>query len=198
MSITRKLQRNYEKQQEKEEHESLLTPEQMKLPSGKVVTSPVKGEFMTLPLLGWCAIRKREEIPLVMLGLALLKDNTIRGVLHIELPVYKDETDRAVVAALERYGWTGDVWKPGSELWPTGDAENQDQLVAMMKQAGLSASLTFPPNETGNVSAQAVEVMRARGDFLMPPLPEPESVNEDLLQKLHAILQNASQFYPLN
>lgn len=190
-SLSRKIKRH--------QGDPQLSEEQKRLPSGKVVTTPMKGTFLTLPLLGWCAIRQ-DEVPLIMLGLALLRDDQIRGVLHVELPIYKGETDVATLAALQRYGWNGKVWSMGDEHWPTGDEDNESSLISMMETTGLVASLTFPPDpETGNVNAQEVEVMRARGNFLMQPLPEPEgAVDAEALKTLHDLCDNVGKFYPLN
>lgn len=192
-SITRKLKRKADK-----EVTAQLTEEQKRLPSGKVVTTPIKGEFLTLPLLGWCAVRQRENVPLVMLGLALLRDDKIRGMLHVELPIYKGETDVATVAMLDAFGWDGRVWKPGDEGWPTGDDANREQLQFMMSEIGLAATLTFPPDfETGNSNAQMVDVTRARGPFLMPPLVLPEvAPNAEKIQRLHDLCDTIQQFYP--
>jgi len=172
-----------------------LTEAQKRLPSGKVVTTPMKGTFLTVPVLGWVSMR-RDEVPVVMLVLSMLKDNTPRGILHVELPVYEGETDRATLAALKRYGWNGDVWAKGTEVWPTGDPINEQPLVEMLEASNLVSTLVFPPDSLGNACAQEVEVLRARGNFLMPPLPEPDDVSEADVRKLLELCKDFKQFHP--
>ena len=130
-----------------------LTEEQKRLPTGRLVTAPLRGRFQTLPLLGWTALRKEKNdvtTPLVMLALALLDEGGMKGMMHVEFPVYKGETDQAIVGCLMRYGWQGGVWKLGDEGWPTGDAANEEQLDFLIQDTpGLVASMTFPPSEEG-------------------------------------------------
>jgi len=191
MSAIRKIKRAQEKAAEGE-----LTEEQKRYPSGKIITSPVKGDFSTFPLLGWISVRAKEEVPLVMLALALIRDDSLRGTLQVELPVYEGETDKAVLASLKRYGWNGQIWSPGSEVWPTGNEESVEQLKTLMAPSKLKATLTFPPNEEGNFCAQPVEVTRARGPFLMPPLPEPEEeLSLEELEAFLAICKDTTPFY---
>jgi hypothetical protein len=179
----------------KEAHNAELTEEQMRLPSGKVITSPVRGVFQTFPLLGWVARRQKSDTPLVMLALALLRSDKMFGVLHVELPFYKGETDAAVVEALKRYGWKGGFWQQGSEEWPTGDPANEEQLdVLLHESASLKGTLTFPPSEEGQ-AVQEVEIGRARGSFLMPPLPEAEEPDEALIARLHELSDDYTCFY---
>jgi len=186
------------KRQKDRESDELPTLQQ-KLPTGKLLTDPVKGEFTSVPLLGWIAVRTRDRIPLVMLDLALLRpehqEEGIKGWLQVELPLYLD-TEAATVAALERYGWSGKCWKEGDEHWPTGDEDNLEQLRGLMSQWGLRASLTFPPSELGGFNAQPVEVTRAAGSFLMPPLETTEPPNPERVQALRDIVLDYRSFYP--
>lgn len=201
MSLSRKIERkqmlNTEKAVEKGE---MLTEAQKRYPTGQIITAPIKGEFTTFPLLGWVALRAQEQIPLVMLALALLKGDKICGTLHMEIPIYEGETDKAALAALKRYGWNGQVWKPGDEHWPTGDAANEEQVQQLLNNANLRATLTFPPDaETGDINAQTVEVLRAKGPFFMQPLPESEEEPDP--QELEAFInlcRNVAQFHRLN
>lgn len=175
---------------------------QQRLPTGRVLTDPVKGTFVSLPMLGSIAVRDRDRIPLVMLVVALLNPEKVEdglvGMLQIELPLYI-ETNAATVAALERYGWSGRAWKEGDAHWPTGDTESLEQLRGLLSQAGLQASLTFPPDPiTGEVRAQPVEVTRATGSFLMPPLEEPLELPDPVkTQALHDLVLAYQDFYPL-
>lgn len=172
MSFQRKMQRQQEHQMSDDDR---LTEAQKRYPTGQVLSSPLKGNFSTFPLLGWMSVRAHESIPLVMLALALLRDDKICGTLQVEIPIYENETDKAALAALKRYGWTGLVWSPGDSNWPTGDEINEEQHKMLLEQANLQATLTFPPDaETGMSRIQDVEVMRVKGPFLMEPLPEPE------------------------
>ena len=117
------------------------------------------------------------------------------GVMDVELPVYKGETDAATVQALQRYGWQGGKWAPGDETWPTGDDTNAEQLQLLIHDTqSLKATLTFPPSEEG-AAVQEVEIGRARGSFLMPPLPEPEERNEALIARLHELCDDYTSFY---
>jgi hypothetical protein len=173
MSQLRKIQRNGEKL-EAEAEEADIPEHHLKLPVGKVLTAPVKGDFLTIPLCAWFSRRLKVGTPLLMLRLLLIsgpEDGQPKGLLEIELPIF-DDTERATLAVLNRYGWDGRVW-PLDEGWPNGNSDEENQLRALLEQAKLQATLTFPPGETG-ISAQAVTVSRARGPFLMPPLPAPE------------------------
>lgn len=194
-SSARKIKRKQDLDNQKTQNAE-LTEEQMRLPAGRVVTAPVRGKYQTLPLLGWVARRKKSDVPLVMLALALLGDEGIVGVIHVELPIYRGETDEATVAALQRYGWRGGFWEQGSQEWPTGDNVNEEQLDMLIHETNsLKGSLTFPPMEEGT-AVQEVEIGRAQGSFLMPPLPEPEEpVDPKLLERLHELCEDYTVFY---
>lgn len=164
------------------------------LPTGNIISSPVKGEFLALPLFGWVAKRAQTETPLVMLAVLLirsLEDPVPRATLQIELPILP-ETEKATLAALERFGWDGRVW-PVDDGWPTGSEADEANILALMEQATLRATMTFPSDKAG---AQAVSVQRAKGPFLMPPLPEPEGdVDPVKLEKLRLLCANPRIFF---
>jgi len=169
----------------------------LKLPVGKVISVPVKGKFLTLPLFGWIGIREKKNTPLVMLILMLfrsLEDPVPRGTLQIELPVHED-TELAVLAALGRFGWDGRVW-PEEEGWPPPDSDDEANLVALLEQSGnLRNTMTFPPGEEGS-AVQEVTIERATGPFLMPPLPKPaEEPDEHKLKRLRELCANPAVFY---
>ena len=169
-----------------------------KLPVGKLISPPIKGEFLCLPLLGWIGIREKVDTPLVLLVVMLFKsveDTEPRGTLQIELPVH-DDTKLATVAALERFGWDGRIW-PSDEGWPPAGSDDETNLQAMMKQAELSNTLVFPADDDGT-PAQSVRVGRARGPFLMPPLPQPETEPDPFkVKKLDELCDNPALFYPI-
>ncbi len=166
------------------------------LPTGTILSNPIKGEFLALPLFGWVAKRSKTETPLVMLALLLMRsseDPTPRGTLQVELPILP-ETELATVAALERFGWDGRVW-PIDEGWPTGSEDDEGTILTLMEQATLRATLTFPPGKEG-VALQKVDVQRAMGPFLMPPLPAPEGeVNQAKLERLRQLCENPRVFF---
>lgn len=166
-----------------------------KLPVGTVVSSPIKGEFLALPLFGWVATRDKVGTPLVMIVALLIRsieDPKPRGTLQIELPIL-EETELATIAALERFGWDGRVW-PVDEGWPTGSDMDEVQITTLMEQAHLRATLTFPPGPNG-VAAQTVNVQRAKGPFLMPPLPTPEGdVDPVKRERLKQLCENPRIF----
>ena len=166
-----------------------------KLPVGRLVSSPIKGTFLTLPIFGWVAKRQKTGTPLVMLTLILIRtatDAQPRGTLQVELPIF-DDTEQATVATLERYGWDGRVW-PLEEGWPT-ETEDEDAIRAMLAQAALQATFIFPPNAKG-ASAQEIKVERAVGPFLMPPLPEPEEpCDPEKLEKLRELCKTPEIFF---
>jgi len=162
------------------------------LPVGKIVSQPTKGDFLTLPILGWVSIRQQTETPLVMLGLILfqsVEDPQPRGTLHVELPIF-EETEQGTVACLERYGWKGKVYYAGTE-------PQDEVLEGMMETAGLRATFIFEQAEDGSQPAQNVSVQRARGPFLMPPLPDPEEPPDPkLVEKLRTLINDPKQFWP--
>jgi len=166
-----------------------------KLPVGNVRSAPVKGDFLALPLFGWVATRDKTETPLVMLVALLMRaadDPKPRGTLQIELPIF-EETELPTLACLERFGWDGRVW-PVDEGWPTGFKDDEEQILALMESAQLRATLTFPSGDKG-VAVQAVSVQRAKGPFLMPPLPEPEGEPDPVkLLKLRQLCENPRIF----
>lgn len=172
----------------------LVTEAQQRLLVGKVVTSPVKGPFMGLPVLGWISVRKVTEIRLLMLGLLLLRDGKISGMLHVECPIYP-ETERNTLWMLQKFGWDGRVW-PRDEGWPTGSDDEEGHRHFLM-QTGLEASLVFPPTETGGHATMSVDIQRAKGNFFMPPLPEAESdPDQKLVARLQELCQDYKVFYP--
>jgi hypothetical protein len=167
-----------------------------KLPVGQVQTSPVRGSFLALPLFGWVAQRDKVGTPLVMLGCLLLRSATDaqpRGVFQIELPVL-EETELATVAALERFGWDGRVY-PNDDGWPDG-TDDQEQVEALMAQANLRATLTFPSGDDG-AQDQEIKIERSQGPFLMPPLPKPEEdPNPQLVERLKQLCADP-QIFPI-
>lgn len=166
-----------------------------KLPVGQILSEPVKGDFLCLPLFGWIAVREKTETPLVMLVMMLLpslEDPTPRGTLQLELPIFED-TELAVLAALNRFGWDGRVW-PRDEGWPPEGSSDEENLRALLEQAELSNTLVFPSADEG-VMAQSVSVQRARGPFLMPPLPKPEGEPDPWkLEQLRELCTNPTLF----
>lgn len=176
---------------------------EQKLPTGRVVSEPVKGMFVSFPILGWIAVRDRDQTPLVMLALALLEsdkeDEGLKGMLELELPLYAD-TEAATVAMLERYGWQGTVWAPGDPP-PFDNPELVEQLTGLLSKTSprLRATFVFAADPgTGSALAQPVEVMRARGRFLMPPLERPsEPPHPERLEVLRSIVRDRRSFYSI-
>lgn len=169
----------------------------LKLPVGKILSDPVKGKFLTLPLFGWVGVREKKDTPLVLLVLMLfrsMEDPRPKGTLQIELPVHED-TELAVLAALERFGWDGRIW-PEDEGWPPDDSDDASNLMAFLEQSGnLKNTFTFPPGEEGNAAVE-VDVQRARGPFLMPPLPPMEGEPDQFkLTRLRELCNNPVIFY---
>jgi hypothetical protein len=178
-----------------------LSPEQQKLPTGRVLTGPLRGTFLTFPLLSWISVRQRDRIPLVMLVLALMEAEQIemRGTLEVELPLYVD-TEAATLTALERYGWAGSVWSIGDPP-PLDNTDLAELLEGLLGQTTtkLKKTLVFEPDPTtGNAPAQFVEVSRAQGRFLMPPLERPTTPpNEDRVRALRALVPDYRSFFQL-
>ncbi len=163
------------------------------LPVGKLLSPPIKGDFLALPLFGWVATRAGDRVPLVMLTLLLmrsLEDPIPRGTLEVTIP-FIETTQLATFAALERFGWDGRVW-PTDEGWPSGDSVEEANLRNLLREAKLRATLTFPPNDKG-MALQSVTVSRAQGPFLMAPLPEPTDVADpDKLSRLRELCADPS------
>lgn len=192
MSQLRKLQRNVERQANGETDAVDVPVNHRDLPVGKLLSSPIKGDFLSLPIFGWVATRAGDRVPLVMVRLLLLRslEEPAAGLLEIEMP-FIPSTELGVFAALERFGWDGRVW-PRDEGWPSGDTVDEATIRSLMENYGVRATLTFPPNDKG-VALQAVTVSRAKGPFLMPPLPEPEGVADpDKLSQLRTLCQDPS------
>jgi len=185
-SFDRKLRRTYDSAE--------VTEEQKRFPVGKVVSSPVKGEFQALPVLGWISLRKGTEIKILNLALLLLREGKVSGMLHMDVPIYP-ETQSNTMAMLQNFGWDGRVW-PLDEGWPTGtpDEEGHRHLLVQTK---LVATIVFPPSETGGHATLNVEVSRAKGPFFMPPLPAAE-IDPDpvLVAKFETLCQDYAVFYP--
>ncbi len=194
MGQLRKLQRNVERQ---ENEGTIDVPVNHRdLPQGKLLSPPIKGDFLALPLFGWVATRAGDRVPVVMLTLLLMRsveDPLPRGTLSVTLPVI-ESTELAVLAALERFGWDGRVW-PTDEGWPSGDGVDEAQVRKLMKDGNLRTTLTFPPNDKG-VALQSVTVSKAQGPFLMPPLPEPEGpADPDRLARLRGLCADPSTMH---
>jgi hypothetical protein len=192
MSQLRKIQRSVERQGDADEAE--VPVNHRELPVGNVlveVDEPVRGDFLSIPLLGWVSRRVKEQTPIVMLRLLLIRsteDPVPRGILEVELPIY-EQTELATLACLERYGWDGRVW-PLDAGWPDSNEMEAANLRTILESVNLGSTLVFPPGEQGN-AAQPVTIGRARGAFLMPPLPVPEGdPNPEKLAKLRELCQN--------
>lgn len=136
---------------------------------------------------------------LVLMIFRSVEDTTPRGTVQIEFPVHED-TELATLAALERFGWDGRIW-PADEGWPPPDSEDEANLLALLEQSGnLYHTLTFPPGEKG-AAAVTVDIQRARGPFLMPPLPDPDpdrKPNELKLKRLRELCANPAVFYEIS
>lgn len=173
-----------EKQQTEAEEAPEVPVDHLKLPVGTIVSDPVKGDFLTIPLFGWIGHRVRTRTPLVMLTTLLipsLEEPAPRGTLQIELPIFED-TELQTLAVLERYGWDGRVW-PHDPGWPDSDDEQAESLKGLIAQADLKSTFVFP-----NSGALPVTVSRARGPFLMPPLEAAtEEANPVKLAKLREL-----------
>jgi len=188
MSQLRKIKRNAEKEEEQQ-----VPEDHDRYPVGKVLTDPVKGEFLILPLLSWVSLRAKTKVPLVMLRALLIEptgEMSPKGLIQIEMPVYP-ETERGVLGVLERFGWDGRIW-PLERGWPDEEQVEADNLRTCLNQAVLKNTLVFPPSPTGEgVSAQPINVARARGPFLMQHLPIPEGEpNQLLLDRLRELCLN--------
>lgn len=161
------------------------------------MSAPVKGEFQGLPLFGWVATRAKTEVPLVMIVLLLMRgteEPVPRGTLQLEIPVIPGENELAVVATLEQLGWDGRVW-PTDDGWPDG-TDDEDQVRTLMEQATLRATLTFPPHKDHGHATLPVDVQKAQGPFLMPPLPQPEDPpSEALTAKLRQLCENPAMHF---
>lgn len=164
-----------------------------------MLTEPLRGSYVSLPLLAWMAVRERDQTPLVMLALALLEPDQSRicGTLEVELPLY-DDTEAATLAALERYGWAGAVWSLDDPP-PLDNTELAEMLKGLLAQTTekLRATLVFAPDPTtGDSMAQTVEVSRAKGRFLMPPLEVPLAPpNLELLETMRDLTRNFRFFF---
>jgi len=166
-----------------------------KLPVGQVLTDPIKGDFLCFPLIGWVGVREKVGTPLVMLLLLLIesaKEPSPRGTLQLELPVFP-ESEKAIVATLERFGWSGQVW-PRDEGWPPEGSDEEKNLRGLLEETGLAQTLVFPSADEG-MAAQSINVQRARGPFLMPPLPKPETeVDSWKLEQLRELCKEPQLF----
>lgn len=178
--------------------DSAKSIDHLTLPVGKVLSDPIKGTFLSLPLFGWVSVRGKKNTPLVMLTLVLLKPDDVnpspKGALQVEMPVM-EETELATLEALERFGWDGRIW-PEDAGWPIAGSEEEESLFAMIGQAGILKNImTFPPSERG-ATAVEIEVTRARGPFLMPPLPKMEGEpNKAKLDRLRELCESPAIFY---
>lgn len=166
-----------------------------KLPVGEIISQPVKGKFLALPLFGWVAIRDKHNTPLVMLTCLLMPGPNApdpKGTIKIELPIL-EETEMATVAALERLGWDGRVW-PGDPGWPE-ETDDEGNIRTLLEQAGLAATMVFPSGDQGTKTLN-VNVERLRGPFLMPPLPEPEQPPDiHKVERLRQLCRDSTCFY---
>lgn len=194
MSQLRKIQRSVQRKEDEENNEEIIPVDHKKLPVGKVLSDPVRGEHLTIPLFGWVALRAQEATPLVMLVVVLLDPETkdTKGTLQIEFPIFT-ETEDSTLSVLEGYGWDGRLW-PTDEGWPTGDEVEETQLKELLRQANLKATFVFPPGSSG-YSAQMVNITRARGPFLMPPLLDPDSKpSQERLERFRQVVTNPKLF----
>jgi len=158
------------------------------LPVGKMISPPVRGECLALPLFGWIARRVGDRVPLVMLALLLIRsldEPDPIGTLEVTLPC-PDRNLLATARALERFGWAGGQW-PQDPGWLAGDSQEEAAVRALLDQAGLKSSLTFPPGPNG-VAMLDVNVARASGPYLMPPLILDSDPDPYLVEKLRTLL----------
>ena len=194
MSQIRKIQRSATKKDIEDNDVEVVPVNHLMLPVGKVLSDPVRGEHLTLPLFGWVATRAKEGTPLVMLVLVLLDKETqeTKGTLQVELPVFT-ETEKATLSVLEGYGWDGRVW-PENGGWPNGEEAETEYLTDLLAKAQLRNTFVFPPGGSG-FTAQTVNVSRAKGPFLMPPLLDPKvEASEERLSVFRELVTNPKMF----
>jgi hypothetical protein len=192
-NLLRKLKRQHDRDSNE------LSPAQQKLPRGRVVGDPLKGTFLSIPIFGWIAFREGDRIPLIKLALGLLEndeEHLNKGLLELEIPLYPD-TEAAALTVLDRYGWTGAIWAIGDPP-PFGDQDAADSFIGLLSAVGLAATLLFGPDrETSKNPALSIEVLRAKGPFLMPPLDQPaEPPPPERLSILRDLASNYQRFYP--
>jgi hypothetical protein len=210
MSLLRKIERRAARQAAKTNgasEKALGEDAHYHLPVGQILSSPIKGDFLGIPLFGWVGRRDKTNTPLVMISLVLirsLKDPKPRGTLLWELPVLP-ETKLATLNVLEEFNWDGRIW-PSDPGWPTGFERDEQNIKVLLERAGLVATFAFPPKElppdengvpqTGSAS-RPFTVSRAQGPFLMPPLDEPKGEPDPLkLLRLQALCEDPQVFYP--
>lgn len=192
MSQLRKIQRQVQKNEEAGVEE--VPVNHLMLPVGKVLSDPVRGEHLSFPLFGWVAARAKERTPLVMLAVILLDLETqeTKGTLQIEFPIFT-ETEATTLSVLTGYGWDGRIW-PEEAGWPD-EGDDAEHLRRLLKEAHLKNTFVFPPQPDGGYFTQTVNISRARGPFLMPPLIDSEtSPDPELLEKFRRLVVDPKKF----
>lgn len=158
----------------------LLTSDQRLLPVGEVIGDPVRGVLQALPVFG-CFARRKSGEPLLYLALTLLdleKDASLGGFI-LKAPV-DASTLKPIVSTLQRLGWDGTI-----EPFPGTTQEGELPFV--------ESSFKFQPTEHGYPTLE-VEVLRAQGPFLMPPLIETAGLDPKLLEDFTVLQGNEGLF----
>lgn len=187
-----------EKRDETPEERAARTPDpakpkgddHLRLPTAKVVTSPIKGEFLSFPLVGYMSVRQKVNTPLVMLIMALVKEVKKpgqppkleqKGLLQIEIP-YFSETETSVLAALERLGWDGRVWPPRQEVVDFQEDPNRAlPTVAHALPESEDVSTADNPKDAGwpqnddmaqQTTTAILDMFKLKRTFTFPPNDE--------------------------
>lgn len=165
------------------------------LPTGQVVSDPVKGNFLGMPILGWVSKQQSTDLPVVMLAALLLRASNFEtvGTLRMEFPIANEDAKASTLAMLAAYGWDGRVW-PADAGWPT-DSEEEEHVNDLLKGAGLQATLTFPPHPDRGAATLPVSVPRARGPFLMEPYAGEPGAGMENLARLNELLEDKGAMF---
>ena len=136
------------------------------VPTAKVVHGKVRpGPYYVFALLGWLEARRRW--PVVGLRLALLQDDKNVGAVNMGLPL-TPKTERHVCGFLQDLGWDGRVWPHKDHGWPEG-THDELNVIGLLRTANLGSTLTFVPNENGEIPTVLMDVAKNRVPFLTAP-----------------------------
>lgn len=133
---------------------------------------PNPGTYRALPVLGGMGFQDTALGRITVCGVHFILirkyNDSPFATLSLGMPITKN-TELHVNAFLHLLGWDGRVWPTEqSSEWPDNNPDEVEQLVILMRNARMGATLTFPPTGPG-VPVLEIPVYKCHSPFQVAP-----------------------------
>jgi hypothetical protein len=136
-----------------------------------------------MPIAAWLD-HKTNQFWIIGVLMRMVGDANI-GTLDWQIPFTKNNQPH-ILKLLSALGWDGKRWPGGN--WPPEGSDEEKGLSVILKSVGVSSTMTFPPDETGQNRVLKVAVMSSGGNPypMSPEFPELPEVPEALTTAFEA------------